>query len=89
GQATRYGTWTIYGSTPSGDQTYGAKVLLDASVSYLWNNWDFTVGANNLTNQYPDQNNAANNFGGILAYPNSSPFGFSGAYYYGTATFRW
>ena len=89
GQATRYGTWTIYGSTPSGDQTYGAKVLLDASVSYLWNNWDFTVGANNLTNQYPDKNNAANNFGGILTYPNSSPFGFSGAYYYGTATFRW
>jgi iron complex outermembrane receptor protein len=89
GQATRYGTWTTYGSTPSGDQTYGARILLDASVSYLWNNWDFTVGANNLTNQYPEKNNAANNFGGILTYPNSSPFGFSGAYYYGTATFRW
>ncbi|EQD31531.1 ferric enterobactin receptor [mine drainage metagenome] len=89
GQVTRYGTWTIYGGTPSGDQTYSARVLLDASVSYFWNNWDLTVGANNLTNQYPEQNNAANNFRGILPYPNSSPYGFSGAYYYGTATFRW
>ena len=89
GQVTRYGTWTIYGGTPSGDQTFSARVLLDASVSYFWNNWDLTVGANNLTNQYPERNNAANNFRGILPYPNSSPFGFSGAYYYGTATFRW
>ncbi len=89
GQVTRYGTWTIYGGTPSGDQTFSARVLLDASVSYFWNNWNLTVGANNLTNQYPERNNAANNFRGILPYPNSSPFGFSGAYYYGTATFRW
>ena len=89
GQVTRYGTWTIYGGTPSGDQTFSARVLLDASVSYFWNNWDLTVGANNLTNQYPERNNAANNFRGILPNPNSSPFGFSGAYYSGTATFRW
>ncbi len=88
-QATRYGTWTIYGSTPSGDQTYGAKVLLDASASYVWNKWDFTLGATNLTNQYPEKNNAANNFNGILAYPSSSPFGFSGAYYYGTVAYHW
>ena len=89
GQATRYGSWTILGSTPAGDQTYGAKVLLDASVSYLWNNWNFSVGADNLTDQYPDKNNSANNFGGILSYPNSSPYGFSGAYYYASATFHW
>ncbi len=89
GQITRYGSWTIYGSTPTSDQTFGAKVLLDAAVSYLWNDWNFTVGADNLTNQYPDQNNSFNNFGGILSYPNSSPFGFSGAYYYASATFHW
>ncbi len=89
GQATRYGSWTSYGSTAAGDQTYGAKVLLDASVGYVLNNWNFTVGANNITNQYPDKNNAANNFVGILTYPGSSPYGFSGAYYYASATYHW
>ena len=55
---------------------------MDASVSYLLNNWDFTLGSDNLTNVYPEGNSAANSYHGILPYPNSSPFGFSGAYYY-------
>lgn len=32
---------------------------------------------------------AANSDGGILAYPETSPIGSSGAYYYGTAAYRW
>ena len=89
GQLTRYGQWTSWGSSPSGDQTYGSSVLLDASVSYALDRWNFTVGGNNITNEYPEKNNAANNFHGILPYPQSSPFGFNGSYWYTSATYRW
>jgi iron complex outermembrane recepter protein len=89
GQVTRYGQWTSYGSTAASDQTYGSRYVLDLSTSYNWNDWTVTVGANDLNNAYPEKNNSANNFGGILPYPNSSPIGFSGAYYYGTVAYHW
>ena len=47
------------------------------------------LGAALPNGAYPEKNNAANNFGGILPYPNSSPFGFAGAYYYGTVAYHW
>ena len=89
GQITRYGQFTSLGTTASGDQTYAARFVLDASASYNWNDWTFTLGANDLNNAYPEKNNSANNFRGILAYPSSSPMGFSGAYYYGTVAYHW
>ncbi len=89
GQVTRYGQWTDYSANPANDQTYGARFMLDASASYNWNNWAFTVGANNLTNTYPQKNSTANSYFGIFPYPNSSPFGFSGPYYYGTVAYHW
>ena len=48
-----------------------------------------TVGGDDLGNTYPQQNNSANNVFGMFPYPNSSPFGFSGAYYYGTVAYHW
>ncbi len=90
GQVTRYGQWTdLSASNPSYDQTYGARYVLDASVSYNWDKWTFTAGGNDINNAYPEKVISANNFHGILAYPNSSPFGFSGAYYYATAAYHW
>ena len=89
GQLTRYGTWESLGGSPSGDQTYGSRTLLDASVSYTLDRWNFTLGGNNVTNVYPEKNNAANNFHGILAYPLSSPFGFNGSYWYANVAYRW
>jgi iron complex outermembrane receptor protein len=89
GQVTRYGDWESLGSTPSGDQTYDSSTLLDASVSYALNRWTFTLGGNNITNEYPEKNNDANNYHGILTYPLSSPFGFNGSYWYASAAFRW
>ncbi len=88
-QLTRYGQWTNYGVTSVSDQTFGARYVLDASVNYNWNDWTFTLGADDLNNAYPEKNNSFNNFGGILPYPSSSPFGFSGAYYYGTVAYHW
>jgi iron complex outermembrane receptor protein len=89
GQVTRYGDWESLGSTPSGDQTYDSSTLLDASVSYALNRWTFTLGGNNITNEYPEKNNDANNYHGILTYPLSSPFGFNGSYWYASAALRW
>ena len=90
GQLTRYGQWTNYASNPTGDQTYGSSFLLDLSASYNWNDWTFSVGGNNVTNQYPDKNQPrTSNFNIILPYPGSSPYGFSGAYYYGTVAYHW
>ncbi len=88
-QLTRYGQWTDYSNTPANNQTYAARFLLDASLSYNWNDWTFTLGANNLTDTYPEKNSPATNYQGIFPYPNSSPFGFSGAYYYGTVAYHW
>lgn len=89
GQVTRYGQFTTLGTTTSSDQTYGARFVLDASANYSWNNWTFTVGANDLNNAYPEKSSSANNYHGILPYTGSSPFGFSGAYYYGTIAYQW
>ncbi len=90
GQLTRYGQWSDQSITsPADDQTYGAIVELDASLEYHWHRWSWTLGSNDLNNAYPDRVIPANNFGGILPYPQTSPIGFSGAYYYGTAAYRW
>lgn len=89
GQLTRYGQWKTLGSTSAGDQTYNPRVLLDASVSCALERWTFTLGGNNITNVYPEENDAANNFHGILPYPQSSPFGFNGSYWYASAAYRW
>lgn len=90
GQLTRYGEWTTYATTPSGDQTYGASFLLDLSAAYNWNDWTFTVGGNNVTNKYPDKSQPRDSaFNIILPYPSSSPYGFSGAYYYATVAYHW
>lgn len=86
-QATRYGQWTDARYTT---QTYSAKVLLDASASYTVNQWTFTLGGNNLTNAYPDREKPPTaKYNVILPYPETSPFGFSGAYYYGTVAYNW
>ena len=90
GQLTRYGQWSsISNNGPKYDQTFGARLILDASLSYRRSGWMLTVGGNNVGNTYPQRNNNLNNFTGIFAYPFSSPFGFSGAYYYGTVAYRW
>ncbi len=90
GQITRYGQWSAISSNgPKYDQTFGARYILDASLTYHWSGWQLTAGSNDIGNTYPQQNNSLNNFTGIFPYPFSSPFGFNGAYYYGTVAYRW
>jgi len=87
---TRYGSVIRRGDTPDQDQQFAARWLLDLSASYNWNAWTFTVGADNVTNQYPNKvaPNNAYDFGAGLQYPVLSPFGFNGRYWYGRVTYR-
>ncbi|WP_372439008.1 hypothetical protein, partial [Pandoraea sputorum] len=62
---------------------------LDLSVDYNWNNWTFTVGGDNVTDQYPEKLNSFANSGGNLAYSTYSPYGYSGAFYYAQVAYSW
>ena len=92
--ATRYGEFTIRNANPVLDQTFDAKWLLDLAFSYKRDRWEFTLGGDNVLDEYPDENlfiSPALNTSttGQLPYPSQSPFGFNGAYVYGRVSYRW
>ena len=92
--ATRYGEFTILNANPVLDQTFGAKWLFDLAFSYKTGGWEFTVGGDNVLDEYPDENifiSPALNTSttGQLPYPSQSPFGFNGAYAYGRISYTW
>jgi len=86
---TRYGEFSTRPAAAANDQTYGAKWVVDASASYKVDGWTLTLGADNLLNEYPDENSFANSTSGQFPYSNLSPFGFNGAYVYGKVNYRW
>ncbi|MFA5683105.1 MAG: TonB-dependent receptor [Lysobacteraceae bacterium] len=96
GGLTRYGDVTVrHASNPAQDQTLGAKWLLDLALDYRFDNWTFTLGADNALDQYPDETIAAN-WGnpasapsGLFRYSSYSPFGFNGAYLYARVGVTW
>ncbi|MEO7648568.1 MAG: TonB-dependent receptor [Gemmatimonadaceae bacterium] len=87
----RFGKVTEFPSAtnPAIDQTYGAKWVTDLALSYkFFNRLAFTVGGNNVTDQYPDTTKTGNQTRGIYLYDaSSSTFGVNGAYYYVKAAF--
>ena len=91
--ATRYGEFTVlFGNNPAvttRDQTFDPQWTLDLSGSYALGNWDFTLGADNVLNDYPDEVLFANSTNGQLPYSASSPNGFNGAYVYGRIGYKW
>ncbi len=80
-------------------QTFGAKWLTDFDITYRYSkNLTFSAGANNLFDVYPDENirskvvgGAAfngNDTAGIFPYSGTSPFGFTGAFYYTKMSYK-
>ncbi|MFQ5537931.1 MAG: TonB-dependent receptor domain-containing protein [Gemmatimonadota bacterium] len=70
------------------DQRYGARAIFDAEVEVpLMENASLAIGANNLFNTYPDENPGALSVGAL--YPESTPFGFNGGYYYVRLSYNW
>jgi iron complex outermembrane receptor protein len=88
---TRYGGVTGYNtSSYLLDEVVAPRWLLDVAVNYNVDNWTFTLGSDNVTNQYPTKTaNASNSRNGSLPYSNFSPFGFNGAYYYTKVVYHW
>ncbi|WP_242110549.1 TonB-dependent receptor plug domain-containing protein [Luteimonas aquatica] len=92
--ATRYGEFTwLDGTTPvpiyANDQTFGAKWTLDLAATYKLGDWSFTLGGDNVLDEYPDESRAAVGSRNYLPYNTQSPFGFNGAYVYGKVGYKW
>ena len=87
--ATRYGEFTVRNASPALDQTFDPKWLLDLSVAYKVDNWEFTVGGDNVLNEYPEEVIYANSTSGQLPWPTQSPFGFNGGYLYARVGYKW
>ena len=89
-RATRFGEVTAIQTNSELDQTFAAKIITDASLTYSFTpRVGLTLGANNLFNVYPDE----------IAFPGltasgqtpytrfTSQFGFMGAYYFSALRF--
>ncbi len=101
----RFGKVTLFGTPTTGslDQTFSAKYVTDASVSYSYKRTlTFMVGADNIFDVYPDINNnngpiatdpntssGGNSNFGIFPYNAISPFGFNGRYAYVRVTWNY
>lgn len=90
-RSTKFGEVGTRGATnPALDQKYGAKWVTDANVSAeLIRKVRLTLGSNNITDVYPDENIPANNNSGIFPYSGlgPSPFGYNGRFVY--VRLRW
>ncbi|MEM7679230.1 MAG: TonB-dependent receptor, partial [Myxococcota bacterium] len=66
------------------DFTYGSTFLVDAEVGYSFfdDHFQFVVGAANLLNTFPDENVASFQQSLGAVYPENSPIGFNGGFYY-------
>lgn len=84
--------WEKPANYPHIRQEFEAKTLFDASIRYaILKKLSFTVGGNNITDVYPDKvltTLSAYTFGQAPYNRNVNQFGFNGAYYYTSLTFR-
>jgi iron complex outermembrane receptor protein len=64
-------------------QRFGGQYALDAEISYAVDErWQVMLGANNLTDRYPEASEPANDFFGNFAYDPINPIGLNGRYVY-------
>ena len=88
GRFTRYGEF--YGAPANvadWASTYESRWFLDAEAAYSVNEaLTVVVGAQNLLDEYPQTTTQAAQNGVGMLYPENSPYGFNGGYYYLRAT---
>ncbi|MBB6599973.1 TonB-dependent receptor [Luteimonas sp. MC1825] len=88
--AVRYGEITVRNANPAQDQTFDPKWTLALAATLKLDRWSFTLGGDNVLNEYPDENVFANSTGGQFPYASSAaPFGFNGAFVYGKIGYQW
>lgn len=84
-RANYFGEWE---DTGNGTGNQGAEINIDAEFGYYLNDQiELIVGANNILDNYPDENPNAASLGQL--YPESSPSGFTGGSYYVKARYTW
>ncbi|RYZ74044.1 MAG: TonB-dependent receptor [Lysobacteraceae bacterium] len=86
---TRWGEFATFGTTAAADQVYGAEWTLDLSATYKVDKWSFTLGGDNVLDEYPDQSLAGAGTRTYLPYATNSPFGFNGAFMYANLSYKW
>lgn len=83
---TRYGEATRifdFGGGFEPAQTYGAVWSVDAELAVeVLDGWTVAIGADNLTDEYPDRSIDDISYFGHLPYDVLSPIGMNGAYWY-------
>src|SRR5690606_10092442 len=89
-----YGSWESTGGLFSpGDasdaSSYDGALLVDVETTFTFaDNYDFTLGAENVFDTYPDEEqDPVLQFLGVK-YSLTSPFGFNGGFYYARFTAR-
>lgn len=84
-RANYYGEWE---DTGNGTGEQGAEINIDAEFGYyLTDKVELVIGANNIFDNYPDENPNASSLGQL--YPESAPAGFNGGSYYLKARYTW
>jgi len=86
---TRWGEISVLNADPTRDQTFGSEWTVDLSATYVFDQWRFTLGGDNVFDTYPDEVIFANSTFGQLPYSGSSPFGFNGAFLYANVGYSW
>ena len=83
-RGTYYDGWYDIGD----EYTYPGRYIVDAEIALdLSENAAVTFGAQNLLNTYPEVSPTALGVG--ARYPESTPFGFNGGYYYVRLNYNW
>ncbi len=82
------GTWYDGWYDVGDEHDYTGRFIVDAEAALeLSDNASITIGAQNLLNIHPDESPTALNVG--ARYPESTPFGFNGGYYYVRMNYNW
>jgi iron complex outermembrane receptor protein len=88
-RATYYGDVLSPGTTAANDFVLTAKTLIDLEGRWnLGESFQFAVGADNILDEYPDALPVSLNTTGNTPFSNFSPFGRSGRFVYGRATYN-
>jgi iron complex outermembrane receptor protein len=92
-RGTYFDSWVDVGGVVIGgveDTPFPGRLLVDLELSTsLTQDTEIAIGANNLLDTYPARNETGTAGSVGLLYPESSPFGFNGGYYYVRVNYRW
>jgi len=87
-RATRYGEVLSPDPNPALDFTLSPQTLVDLEARLaITEHIKLAIGADNLTDEYPDPLPPLNNLTGTQSFSNYSPFGRSGRFVYGRVNF--